>query len=164
MDFSHVHSWLLEINMLWMILYRLMLIAIYVAKLSKQKWLTFILFLYLFLLFSVVSNFLFPCSLYRLYFRFYLSLCQRTASWWRLSSRNVLYCLFCYVNAPSSDLLKCYGCCQYISTFVFAFGLWEISSNDAFSIVIAFSFTGINTVFSYWSFPRTSAQITFHVY
>ena len=27
-------------------------------------------------------------------------------SWWRLSSRNVLYYLFCYVNAPSSDLLK----------------------------------------------------------
>jgi len=32
-----------------------------------------------------------------------LSLCQLVPvnSWWRLLSWNILYCLFCYVNAPS---------------------------------------------------------------
>lgn len=26
-------------------------------------------------------------------------------SWWKFSSQNILYCLFCYVSAPSSDVL-----------------------------------------------------------
>jgi len=55
--------------------------------------LTSILFLYFL---SVVSNILF--------LHIVLVLSVVPASRWRLSSRNILYCLFCYVNALSSDL------------------------------------------------------------